>query len=126
MRKIANRLLCIVCVFLLFPVVACAIDQISIDLGGTPLVMPINATNKALLARLLTRENTRRVAQSPPMAALTLEQHMRDLIVDMVRGYKVQNDGQGHVEACATFKTLTAAQQTTIITQMGGASPCPQ
>ena len=106
--------------------VAHAADTITIDLGGTPVVLSVNATNKALLTRLLTRENARRAAQTPPLAALTLEQYVRDLIVDMVRGYKVQSAGQDHVDACATFNTLTAAQQNTIITQMGGTSPCPQ
>ena len=103
-----------------------AADQITIELGGTPVVLSVTAMNKAVLTRLLTRENARRAAQTPPLAALTLEQYVRDLIVDMVRGYKVQNAGQDHVDACVTFKTLTAAQQNTIITQMGGTSPCPQ
>ena len=102
-----------------------AADQITIELGGTPAVLSVNATNKALLTRLLTRENARRAVQTPPLVALRLEQYVRDLIVDMVRGYKVQSAGQDHVDACATFKGLTATQQNTITTQLGGVSPCP-
>lgn len=104
---------------------AYAADSITTDLGGTPVVLPIAPATKALLTRLLARENARRAAQSPPLVALTLEQYVRDLIVDMVRGYKVQSAGQDHVDACAAFKTLSGAEQATIMTQLGGVSPCP-
>jgi hypothetical protein len=103
-----------------------AADTVTIDLGGTPIVMPINATNKALLTRMLTRENARRVAQTPPLPAVTLEVFVRDLVVDMIRGYKVQNAGFDYIDACDRFKTLTGAQQNTIITQLNGNSPCPE
>lgn len=113
------------CLALLLPSFSAAVDTITIDLGGTPLVMPVSTTNKTMLARLLTRENARRAAQLPPLAALTLEQYVRDLIVDMVRGYKVQSAGQDHVDACTAFKALSGVEQTTITTQLGGVSPCP-
>lgn len=118
-------LLVTICALLLTCSLAHAVDTITIDLGGTPVVLSVNATNKALLARLLTRENARRAAQVPPLAALTLEQYVRDLIVDMVRGYKVQSAGQDYLDACATFQTLTAARQAVIVAEMGGTSPCP-
>ena len=102
-----------------------AVDDVTISLGGTPVVLSVNATNKAMLTRLLTRENARRAALSPPLAALTLEQYVRDLIVNMVRGYKVRSAGEDHTEACTVFKTLTGTEQNTIIAQMGGTSPCP-
>ena len=93
-----------------------AVDTIVIDLGGTPVVLSVNATNKTML--------TRRCATLAP-GNTSLEDCIKILIVDMLRGYKVQSSGQDHVDACTTFKTLTGAQQTTIITQMGGTSPCP-
>jgi hypothetical protein len=102
-----------------------AADAVTIDLGGTPVVLAVNATNKAMLTRMLTRENTRRAAQAPPLAALTLEEFVRDLVIDMVRGYRVQSVGLDHIDACTKFKTLTAAQQNTIITTLNGNSPCP-
>ena len=102
-----------------------AVDTVTLDFGGTPVVMDVNATNKAMLTRLLTRENARRAAQSPPLAALSLEEFMRDLIIDMVRGYKVQSAGQDHTDACATFKSLAPAAQATIVARLGGVSPCP-
>ena len=105
--------------------VASAVDTIAIDMGGTPVVLSVNTTNKAMLTRLLIRENTRRAAQSPPLTALTLEEFERDLIVDMFRGYKVQSAGQDHVDACVTFNGLSAAQQQTILTTLLGNSPCP-
>lgn len=52
-------------------------------------------------------------------------QFTRDLLVDMFKGYKMQVAGEEHVDACTTFKALTAAQQTTIITTLGGTRPCP-
>lgn len=102
-----------------------AADTITIDLGGTPVVLSVNATNKTLLTRLLTKENVRRAARTPPLVALTLEAFARDLIVDMFRGYKVQTQGEEHVDACTAFKALSTAAQQTIITQLGGVSPCP-
>ena len=102
-----------------------AVDDVTISFGGTPVVLPVNAANKVMLTRLMTRENARRTAQSPPLTALTLEEFVRDLIIDMVRGYRVQSAGQDHVDACVTFKALSGAQQTTIMTQLGGVSPCP-
>ena len=104
---------------------AYAADTISIDLGGTPVVAPVNAANKAMLTRLMARENTRRAAQSPPLVALTLETFTRDVIVDMMRGYTVQSAGQDHIDACTAFKILSGANQATITTQLGGVSPCP-
>ena len=102
-----------------------AINDITIDLGDTPVALNLNAANKAMLTRLMTRENARRAAQSPPLVALTLGEFVRDLIVDMVRGYKVQSAGQDHVDACVAFKALSAAAQAAIVTQVGGTSPCP-
>ena len=102
-----------------------AVDTITINMGGTPVILSMNATNKTMLTRLMTRENARRAAQLPPLVALTLEEFVRDLLVDMVRGYKVQSAGQDHVDACATLKALSATEQNTIIAQMGGTSPCP-
>ena len=89
------------------------------------MVLSVNATNKTMLTRLLTRENARRAAPSPPLIALSLEEFVRDLLVDMVRGYRVQSAGQDHVDACAAFKLLNQTGQTNIITNLGGHSPCP-
>ena len=102
-----------------------AVDTVVIDLGSTPVVLHVNPANKAMLTRLMARENTRRTAQSPPLAALTLEEFMRDLIIDMVRGYKVQSAGHDVADACATFRALSGANQATITAQLGGVSPCP-
>ena len=102
-----------------------AVDTITINMGGTPVILSMNATNKTMLTRLMTRENARRAAQSPPLIALSLEEFVRDLLVDMVRGYRVQSAGQDHVDACAAFKLLNQTGQTNIITNLGGHSPCP-
>ena len=102
-----------------------AVDTITINMGGTPVILSMNATNKTMLTRLMTRENARRAAQSPPLIALSLEEFVRDLLVDMVRGYRVQSAGQDHVDACAAFKLLNQTEQTNIITNLGGHSPCP-
>jgi hypothetical protein len=113
---------------LLTSVAAFAVDTVTIDLGGTPSVLSVNAVNKAMLTRMLTRENNRRAALTPPLAALTLEQFVADLVVDMMRGYKQQTAGNDHQDACTRFGNLTAAQQATIIAraEWGGFSPCPQ
>ena len=94
-----------------------AADDITISLGGTPVVVPINAANKAML--------TRRCDKLAP-GAPSVEECVKVLIVDMFRGYKVQSAGQDHVDACVHFKTvLTDAQRATIVTQLNGVSPCP-
>lgn len=102
-----------------------AADSITVDLGGTPVVLPINAANKALFMRLMARENTRRAARVPPLAPLTVEAFVRDLIVDMVRGYQVQSTGQDYEDACAAFRALSGANRAAILTQLGEVSPCP-
>ena len=93
-----------------------AADSITIDMGGTPIVLPVNATTKAML--------TRRCDKLAPGNA-SLEDCVKVLIVDMFRGYKVQTANLDYTDACTTFKTLSVVQQNTIITQMGGTSPCP-
>ena len=93
-----------------------AADSITIDMGGTPVVLPINVANKAML--------TRRCDKLAP-GAPSVEECVKVLIVDMLKGYKTQTAGQDHVDACTTFKTLTGAQQNTIVGQLGGTSPCP-
>lgn len=101
------------------------VDTIAINLGGTPVNLSVSATNKTVLTRMLTRENVRRAAQNPPLTALTLEQYVRDVIVDAFRGLAIQAGGFDHIDACVAFKALTAAQQTTITTNLGGNNPCP-
>ena len=120
-----SSILCLVMLVFLLPRLAEAVDTVTVDFGGTPTVLSINAANKTLLTRMMTQENARRAAKSPPLAALTLADFVRDLIVDMVRGYKVQTAGQDHVDACTTFKALSAGAQATLVTQFGGTSPCP-
>ena len=93
-----------------------AVNDITIDLGGTPVVLPVNAANKAML--------TRRCGKLAPGAA-SVEECAKVLIVDMFRGYKVQTANLDYTDACTTFKTLLEAQQNTIVGQMGGTSPCP-
>lgn len=102
-----------------------AVDTITIDFGGTPMIFSVNAANKAMLGRLMARENTRRAAQSPPLAALRLEDFTRDLMIDMLRGYQVQSAGHDATDACVAFKALSGVNQAAITTQLGGVSPCP-
>ena len=109
---------------MLWPGTSQAADSITIDLGGTPVVLSVNAANKDLLTRLLGKENARRATQSPPLSALTLEQYSRDLMVDMFRGYKIQYAGEEYIDACTTFKALLAADQQSILTLLGGMNPC--
>ena len=109
------------CIMLLASAVAVssvhAVNDITIDLGGTSVVLPINAATKTML--------TRRCATLAP-GNTSLEDCVKILIVDMFRGYKVQSAGQDHVDACVHFKTvLTDAQRATIVTQLNGVSPCP-
>ena len=100
-------------------------EGITVDLGGTPVGLRINAANKTLLTRLLTRENVRRAAQTPALDVLTLEQYVRDLIIDMVRGYAIQTAREDSIDACAAFKILAETDQQVIVMQLGGKSPCP-
>jgi hypothetical protein len=122
------RYLGVIVLVLLTSLTANAVDTVTIDLGGTPSVLSINAVNKALLNRMLIRENNRRAALTPPLPALTLELFVSDLIVDMLRGYKQQTAGNDHQDACTRFGNLTAAQQAAVIAraEWGGFSPCPQ
>lgn len=104
-----------------------AADQITVDITGTPVAVSVSAPNKALITRLMTKENARRAAEDPPLAALTLNEFTRDLLVDMFRGYKVQVAGEAHQDACARFRALTPAQQLTELARAawGGDAPCP-
>ena len=92
---------------------------------GTPQTLTTTARQDAFLTSMLARENTRRAAQNPPLIAWTMEQYLNDLIVKMLKGYQTEAAGLDHQDACTTFKALTAAQQATIVTSMGGKSPCP-
>ena len=102
---------------------AYAVDTMTVDIVGTPVVISVSAANKVFLNRLLTRENTRRAGEG--LAALVLNEFVRDLIVDMFKIYKGQSDGFDYVGACATYKVLSGANQTTILSLLGGLSPCP-
>ena len=113
----------LVFVFFLASSPAFAIDSMTVDIVGTPVVISVNATNKAFLNRLLVRENARRASEG--LSALVLNDFVRELIVDMLKSYKGQSDGFDHVGACANYKTLSGANQTTILTLLGGLSPCP-
>ena len=114
-----------IAVGLLLSAHAYALDVITIELGGTPVVLSVSPTNKALLVRLLVRENVRRSGLNTPLPVLTLEEFVRNLFVDTVREQKTQAESLDYSDACTVFKTLSNAAQAGIITQLGGTSPCP-
>jgi hypothetical protein len=123
------RIFLVVCsVIMLVCTMAHAADSITFDFGGTPKVLPLNTVEKIMYTRMLTRDNARRAANSPPLPAQTLEEFVAALFIDMTRGYKVQSGGLDVVDACVKFNDpgTTAAQRNQILTILGGNSPCPQ
>ena len=110
-------------VVVLVGVPAWAVDTMTVDIVGTPVVISVSAGNKAFLNRLLVRENARRTGEG--LAALVLNEFVRNMIVDMFQSHKTRSDRLDHVDSCVTYNSLSGANQTTILNLLGGLSPCP-
>lgn len=105
-----------------------ALNDITIDVDGPVLVMPVSPANETMLTKMLTRENARRAAQQPPLPALTLNEFLRDvIIIDGVRGLRIESRSRDHIDACVRFHALSAAAQATELARAAwqGDDPCP-
>ena len=109
----------------LWHVLPVAAGSITINFGA-PQTLTTTASHDAFLTNMLARENARRAAQTPPLGAFTMERYLQDLIVKMLRGYQTEAAGLDSQDACATFQGLLTAQQQSILTSLGGKSPCPR
>ena len=115
MRKRLLEVLSVVACFV-FLIPLSHAGTIVIDFG-TPLTITTTARQDTFLAALLARAN----AQGP---AMTIEQYLRDIFLATLDSYRQQAEVFEKSDACAKFKVLTAAQQSTITTALGGNNPC--
>jgi hypothetical protein len=106
---------------------AYAINDITFDLDGPPLVQPVNEQNETVLTKMLNRENARRVAQEPPLPTLTLNQFARNTFLDGVRALRIESGGRDHIDACTRFRALDPDQRAAELARpvWSGDSPCP-
>src|SRR5688500_4512870 len=100
-----------------------ATGTITLDFGNAQTIN-VTATQRAKLQRLLDDSNTARAAQTPAQAAQTLEQWLRAKLVDTITREFQTAEAHEQAEACAAYAALSAANQTTIKTALGGKSPC--
>lgn len=109
------RRLCIavLSVFVLLP---------SVAIGGT-YTITTTAREDEVLAFYLTTVNADRALHGQP--ALTASQLFRRLVVKTLQPLDAQFNDATRQAACATFATLSASEQSTIVTQLGGKTPCP-
>lgn len=115
----------------LLPSFVYAIDTITIDLGGTPVIMSITAARKTALSKFRARTNRFRASQIPPQSALTAEEAVQlflDNELTNVERDVTTSTTAGDADFCTIFKDnskTTTAQRNQIIAIGAGASPCP-
>lgn len=97
---------------------------ITIDFGA-PVTITTTAAQDAAIQKLVDRVNSERASQDPPLPALTREQWIRGVMAQAIQSYRDQAAHIDAIEACVVFKSLTVAQQTALISALGGKSPCP-
>lgn len=89
---------------------------------GNALTITVTAAQHAKLTRLLTDSNTARVANG--QAAQTLEEWLRDKLVETVQREINIAESHEQAEACQAFKGLSTNAQNQIKAALGDKSPC--
>jgi hypothetical protein len=114
-------LLCVSVLLLSAPVFA----QGTIVLNfGNALTINVTAAQHAKLTRLLNDSNAARAAQTPALPAQTLEQWLRDKLVETVQRELSTAEAHEQAEACQAYKGLSTANQNAIKAALGDKSPC--
>ena len=89
---------------------------VTINFGGTPVVLSTNASQDADLGDLLADENAARAARTPPDTALSMEQYLGQIIAATVQGYTGQATSNNLRKLCTRWPSLTGAQKTQVRT----------
>lgn len=110
------------CSLLLAPCYALA-QSIVIDLGTGPVTMNPTAGQVTSIQRLTDRENVQRKAQTPPVAALTREEYIRNVLVSAVKDYVQQAREYNAKDACDNYAAASAAVKNQVDAALKG-SPC--
>lgn len=98
-----------------------ATGTITLDFGNAQTIN-VTAAQRTKLTRLLTDDNTARVANG--QQAQTLEEWLRDKLVETVKRELDTADSHEQAEACQAFKNLTTNAQNQIKAALGDKSPC--
>lgn len=81
------------------------------------------AAMDAVLGHVLTRINVERLARGE--TALTADQLFQQIVRTALGQYRGEFDAATRAQACAAFTALSPTDHTSILTQLGGKSPCP-
>jgi hypothetical protein len=120
MKRLLLSLACVLAFAVSAPAQSIVID---LELGVTPEVVTLSATQVTVLQAELARFNeTTRQGEAP----LTLNQWVRALFSRSFAGYFSAFRQQRAAEACAKFQALSAADQKAITDKLEGKSPCAQ
>lgn len=79
----------------------------------------LTAEQDAALATLLTRTNTARAAQTPPLAAITVAQYIQARATEVAESYRLSLAAEGEAAVVTAYKAATAAKQASIKTTLG-------
>lgn len=94
---------------------------IVITVDGQARTMTTTAGQDAFLVRLKNRDNVVRA----PAPAQTTAEYVEATIAALFVAKKGESAMGEQEEACVAFRALGASPRATIITQLGGNSPCP-
>ena len=100
-------------------------QSVVINLGTGARTITPTAAQVARIGRLRDIENAERVAQKPPLAAITSEQWLENILISAVKSYVQQANELDAKDACVTYRAASAPTKSTVDTALGGKSPCP-
>lgn len=85
----------------------------------TTYTITLTAEQDTALATLITRTNTARAAQTPPLPAITVNQYVQSRASEIASNYAAQIKGEDEAAVLAAYKAATAAKQSSIKTTLG-------
>lgn len=123
--RVLTYLAIIAIIACLTPTTVAAQMTLTVDAGGTPVVLALSSDQEETLLLALDDHNNGPVPVPLGNAALSLEEYLVHIVIirDLLPHYRVDLERQQEQTACQRFLALTPTQQRSLINSLGGASP---